>query len=186
MRKISAFDFVTLNGFFQGPKKDISWHRHGTEENKYAMDALKSGSAILFGRLTYELMASYWPTPMAIKNDPIVAEGMNNAEKIVFSRKLKTVKWNNTRLVKSDLVKEIKKLKQQPGKDIVILGSGSIVTQLAEKDLIDEFQIMVDPVVLGSGTALFKGLKQKLDLELTATRTFKSGVVLLCYKPFGT
>jgi dihydrofolate reductase len=183
MRKVTVFNFVTLNGYFEGPKKDISWHRHGAEENAYSIEALKSGNTLLFGRVTYELMASYWQTPMAIKNDPVVAEGMNNAEKIVFSRKLKKVEWNNTRLVKNDVKKEIRKMKQQPGKDMALLGSGNIATQLAEQGLIDEYQIMVDPVVIGNGTPLFKNIKHKLDLKLTSTRIFQSGVVLLCYQP---
>ena len=183
MRKISAFNFITLNGCFQGPKRDISWHKHGTEENEYAIESLQSGNTLLFGRVTYEMMARYWPTPIAIKNDPIVANGMNNADKIVFSRKLKKVEWNNTRLVKNNVVKEMKKMKQMPGKDMTLLGSGSIVTQLANQGLIDEYQIMIDPVVINIGTPLFKDIKNKLDLKLTMTRTFKSGVVLLCYRP---
>jgi dihydrofolate reductase len=183
MRKLFTFNFVTLNGFYKGPKGDISWHRHGAEENEYAAENLKSGNTLLFGRVTYELMASYWPTPIAIKNDPLVAEGMNNADKIVFSRTLKKVEWNNTRLVKDNIEEEIKKMKQQPGKDMTLLGSGSIVTQFAEQGLIDEYQIMVDPVVLGDGTPIFKNIKHKLDLQLTTARTFKSGVVLLCYRP---
>jgi dihydrofolate reductase len=183
MRKLSVFNFVTLNGYFQGPKGDISWHRHGAEENEYAAEGLKSGSVLLFGRVTYEMMASYWPTSNAFKNDPIVADGMNKAEKIVFSRTLKTVEWNNTRLVKGNIGEEIRKMKQLPGKDLTVLGSGSIVTQFAELGLIDEYQIMVDPVVLGEGTPLFRGLKQKLNLKLATTRTFRSGVVLLSYQP---
>ena len=183
MRKIFVFNFVTLNGYFKGPQEDISWHRHGAEENEYAAENLKSGSTLLFGRVTYEMMANYWPTPVALKNDPIVAEGMNNAEKIVFSRTLKKAEWNNTRLVKDNIVEEIKKMKQMHGKDMTLLGSGSIVTQFAEQGLIDEYQIMVDPVILGDGTPIFKGIRHKLDLKLTKTRTFKSGVVLLCYQP---
>jgi dihydrofolate reductase len=183
MRKVTVFNFITLNGYFKGPKGDISWHRHGAEENEYAASNLKSGGTLLFGRLTYEMMANYWPTPIAIKNDPIVAAGMNHADKIVFSRTLKKVEWSNTRLVKDNIVEEIRKMKQQPGKDMTVLGSGSIVAQFAEQDLIDEYQIMVDPVVLGRGTSIFKGIKHKLDLKLTGTRTFKSGVVLLSYQP---
>ncbi len=86
MSKLSTFTFITLNGYFKGPKGDISWHRHGTEENEYAAAGLRSGSILLFGRVTYQLMASYWPNPMALKNDPVVAAGMNTVEKIVFSR----------------------------------------------------------------------------------------------------
>jgi dihydrofolate reductase len=183
MRKLTVFNFVTLNGYYKGPKEDISWHRHGAEENEYAAEGLRSGSTLLFGRVTYEMMASYWPTPAAIKNDPIVAEGMNKADKIVFSRTLKKAEWSNTRLVKDNILEEIKKMKQQPGKDMTLLGSGSIATQLAEHGLIDEYQIMVDPVVLGEGTPIFKGIKHKLDLQLISTRTFKSGVVLLSYQP---
>jgi dihydrofolate reductase len=184
MRKVSVFNFVTLNGYFKGPKGDISWHRHGPEENEYAAESLRSGNTLLFGRVTYEMMASYWPTPVAIKNDPIVAEGMNNADKIVFSRTLKKVEWNNTRLVKDNIVDEIKKMKQMPGKDMTLLGSGSILTQFAEQGLIDEYQLMVDPVVLGEGTPIMNGIKHKLDLELTGIRPFRSGVVLLSYRPF--
>jgi tryptophan-rich sensory protein len=96
MRKLTVFNFVTINGYFKGSKGDISWHRHGAEENEYAAASLKSGNTLLFGRVTYEMMASYWPTPVAIKNDPIVARGMNNADKIVFSRTLKKAEWDNT------------------------------------------------------------------------------------------
>jgi dihydrofolate reductase len=178
----SVHDVVNVISYYKGPKEDISWHRHGAEENEYAAGNLRSGNTLLFGRVTYEMMAGYWPTPVAIRNDPIVAEGMNNAEKIVFSRTLKEIEWNNTRLVKDNIVDEIKKMKQQSGKDMTLLGSGSIVTQFARQGLIDEYQIMVDPVVLGRGTPIFKGIKHKLDLKLTSTRTFKSGVVLLCYQ----
>jgi dihydrofolate reductase len=183
MRKVTVFNFVTINGFFKGPKGDISWHRHGEEENEYAAQSLKSGNTLLFGRVTYEMMAGYWPTPAAIKNDPVIARGMNNADKIVFSGTLKKAQWNNTRLVKKNIVEEIKKMKQMPGKNMTLLGSGSILTQFAEQGLIDEYQIMVDPVVLGDGTPIMKGIKHKLDLKLVGTRTFKSGVVLLSYQP---
>ena len=183
MRHLNAFTFVTLNGFFAGPKGDISWHRHGAEENQYAAEGLKSEGLLLFGRVTYDLMASYWPTPMAMKDDPLVAEGMNKAEKIVFSRTLKEAAWNNTRVVAGDIAEEIRRLKRTPGKDMVLLGSGSILAQFAEQGLIDEFLVMVDPVALGAGTPLFKGIKHKLDLTLTASRTFESGVVLLSYRP---
>jgi dihydrofolate reductase len=183
MRKVSVFNFVTLNGYFEGAKGDISWHRHGEEENQYAQEWLKVGNTLLFGRLTYEMMVSYWSTPIAKENDPVMAEGMNKANKVVFSRTLKEAGWSNTRLVKDDVVEVISKLKQLPGKDMTVLGSGSIISQLAQAGLIDEYQIMVDPVVLGEGTTIFKGIKNKLDLKLTSTKAFKSGVVLLCYEP---
>jgi dihydrofolate reductase len=184
MRKLTVFNFTTLNGFFKGADGDVSWHKHGAEENEYAAANLKpGGNTLLFGRVTYEMMAGYWPTSEALKNDPAVAGGMNNAEKIVFSRTLKKAEWNNSTLVKGDLKDEIKKLKQTRGKDMTVLGSGSIVTQLAELNLVDEYQIMIDPVVLGSGTPIFNKINHSLDLKLTQTKIFKSGVILLCYKP---
>ena len=183
MAKLSVFNFTTLNGYYAGPNGDISWHVHGGEENKYAEEGANSESILLFGRVTYQMMASYWPTPMAAKDNPAVAEGMNKSEKIVFSRTLKQADWANTRIVKDNMIDEVKKLKRKRGADLTILGSASIVTQLAEAGLIDTYQIMVDPVALGSGAPLFKGMKEKLDLKLTSSRVFKSGVVLLVYEP---
>jgi dihydrofolate reductase len=183
MRRLSVFNFVTLNGFYKGPEGDISWHRHGEEESAFSVEGLRSGNMLLFGRVTYEMMAGFWPTPEAYKSAPAVAEGMNNAEKIVFSRTLKKAAWKNTTLVNGEIVEAVKKLKQSPGKDMTILGSGSIVSQFADQDLIDDFQIMVDPVAIGDGTPIFKDIRHKLDLRLTGTRTFKSGVVLLSYQP---
>ena len=137
----------------------------------------------MFGRITYELMTSYWPTPYAMKNDPIVAERMNNLPKVVFSRTLDKASWNNTKLVKGDMAAEIRKMKKEPGENMVIFGSGSIVSQLAQEGLIDEFQIVVNPVALGKGRTMFDGIKEKLTLKLTKTRTFGNGNVLLCYEP---
>jgi len=182
MRKINVFNFISLNGFFKGPNGDLSWHKHGFEEGEYATKGLQQENILLFGRVTYEMMASYWPTPTAALNSPQMAEGMNRAEKIVFSTTLKKAEWHNTSIISKDAVDEIKKLKQTPGKDMTILGSGSIVTQFAEHGLIDTYQIMVDPIALGEGTPIFNGLKHPLNLMLIDTTTFKSGVVLLSYK----
>jgi dihydrofolate reductase len=183
MRKLSSFTFITLNSCYRGPNEDISWHNHGPEESEYAVESLKAGNILLFGRVTYEMMAGFWPSADAMKNAPVMAAGMNSAEKIVFSKTLTKASWNNTRVVRGDLVAEIKKLKGTPGKDMTILGSGSIVTQFAEAGLVDEFQVMVDPVVIPGGTPLFNGIGKTLRLELVATRVFKSGVVLMRYRP---
>jgi dihydrofolate reductase len=183
MRKLSVFNFMTLNGYFKGPNEDISWHRHGAEESQFAAEGAASESILLFGRKTYEMMASYWPTPDALKNSPEVAEGMNKSEKIVFSKTLKKAEWKNTKIINENILEEIRNIKQTPGKDMTVLGSGSIITQFADAGLIDEYQLMVDPVALGEGTPVFKGLMKKLDLKLTHSKVFKSGVVLLSYQP---
>ena len=183
MRKLIVFNLMTLDGYFAGQDGDISWHNVDEEFNKYAIEKVKAGNTLLFGRVTYELMAGYWPTPEAIKNDPIVAERMNNLPKIVFSRTLDQVHWNNTRLVKGDMLSEIRKMKQESGNDMTILGSGSIVSQLAPQGLIDEFQVMLNPVVLGKGKTMFQGIQDKLALRLTKTRVFYNGNVLLHYEP---
>jgi len=183
MRKLFVFNMVTLNGYFEGPNKEIDWHNVDAEFNEYAIDMLNSVDMLLFGRVTFELMASYWPTPDAIKNDPIVAEKMNTLSKIVFSKTLDEVAWQNTKLVRDNIEEETNNMKKQPGKDMVLLGSGSIMSEFAQRGLIDEYRIMVNPVVLGNGKPLFTGIKDRLNLKLTNTRIFKSGNVLLYYRP---
>ena len=186
MRRLVVFNNVTLDGYFAGPNGDFSWAKIDTndaEYNAFVAENASAGGPLLFGRITYELMASYWPTPFAISKLPIVAQGMNNALKVVFSRTLDKASWNNTKLVKSDMAEEIRKMKKEPGKDMAILGSGSIVSQLAQEGLIDEYQIMLNPVVLGNGKTMFDGIKKKLTLKLTKTRTFGNGNVLLWYEP---
>ena len=183
MRKLAVFNLVTVDGYFSGRDGDISWHNVDEEFHELAEKASDFGNTLLFGRVTYELMAGYWPTQETIKNDPVVASGMNKAEKVVFSRTLEKVDWNNTRLVKGDLLAEVRKLKRHPGKDLTVLGSGSIVSQLAQEGLIDEYQILLNPVVIGKGKTMFEGVKKKINLRLTKTRIFKNGNILLCYEP---
>jgi dihydrofolate reductase len=182
MRKLIVFNLVTLDGYFAGQGGDISWHNVDEEFQELAEMASNSGNTLLFGRVTYELMVSYWPTSEAIKNDPIVAQGMNKAEKIVFSRTLITADWNNTRLVKDNMLTEIRKLKQESGKDLTVLGSGSIVSQLAQDRLIDEYHILLNPIVIGKGKNMFEGVKDRFSLKLTKTRVFGNGNVLLNYE----
>lgn len=183
MRKLFVFNLVTLDGYFEGPNRDISWHNVDAEFNEYAIDMLNSVDTLLFGRVTYDLMAGFWPTPDAIKNDPIVAGKMNSLSKIVFSKTLEKAEWNNTRLVKSNIEEEIKKMKNQAGMGIALLGSGSIMSELAQCGLIDEYRIMVNPIILGNGNPLFKGIKDRIKLKLEKTRSFRNGNVLLYYQP---
>jgi dihydrofolate reductase len=184
MQKLIVFNHVTLDGYFVGANGDFSWAHAGNDDPEYAAfvaENASGGGMLLFGRVTYELMASYWPTPMADQHDPAVAAGMNSMSKVVFSRTLDRAAWNNTRLVKGDMVQEIRKMKNEPGSGMAILGSGSIVAQLAPERLIDEYQMMVDPMALGKGRTMFDGIQEKLTLKMTKTRTFKNGKVFLCY-----
>ena len=186
MRKLVSFTQVTLDGYFTGRQGDISWAHEGQQDaewNAFVAENASGGGQLLFGRMTYDLMVSYWPTPAAREHDPVVADGMNNLPKVVFSRTLDKASWSNTRLVKGDLAAEVRKMKQEPGEDMAILGSGSIVSQLAQAGLIDEYQIVIKPVVLGEGRTMFDGVKEKLTLKLTKTRAFTNGNVLLCYEP---
>lgn len=183
MRKLGVFNFITANGFYKGDQEDISWHRHGQEESEYAAEGAQSESVLLLGRKTYDMMASFWPTEAALQQMPEVADGMNKSKKFVFSRTMTSASWVNTTVVNQDIVKFISNLKNSEGNDLMILGSGSIVSQLSEARLIDEYQLMVDPVALGSGTPLFQGLTNKLDFKLMNSKVFRSGVVLLVYKP---
>jgi dihydrofolate reductase len=183
MRKIHVFDTISLDGYFTDEKNDMSWaHKRDEEWNAYSSSNARGEAELLFGRVTYEMMAAFWPTPQAAQMLPQVAESMNRMKKHVVSRTLKEVKWQGTTLLKGDLVAETKQLKEQQGPDLLILGSGSIVSQLTEARLIDSYQIVVSPIVLGRGRALFETVTEKLPLQLTETRSFKNGNVVLMYK----
>jgi dihydrofolate reductase len=181
---VSVFNHVSLDGYFTDQNGDMSWAHRGDdpEWNAFAAENAKGEGVMLFGRVTYEMMASYWPTPAALEQYPIVAERMNNGPKVVFSRTLDKATWKNTKLVKSDPAGEVRKMKKAPGGDMVIMGSGTIVSQLAQAGLIDEYQIVVDPIVLGQGRTLFEGVKNKVNLKRTKSRAFGNGNVFVCYE----
>lgn len=182
MRNVWLFNMVSLDGFFEGPNHDINWHNVDDEFNEFAIAQLHEIGTLVFGRVTYQLMASYWPTREALESDPIVARLMNSTPKIVFSRTLKTVEWENTRLAR-DAVQEITSLKQQDGKDIAIFGSANLAAGLIRLGLLDEFRIIVNPVLLGQGTPLFQEIDDSPGLTLVRTKTFRNGNVLLVYQP---
>jgi dihydrofolate reductase len=186
MRKLIVFNHVSLDGYFVDANGQFSWARNGTDDEEYSAFVAANASSegeLLFGRVTYQMMASYWPTAIANERDPVVAAGMNRSPKVVFSRTLGEALWSNTRLVKSDMATEIRKMKDEPGPGMVILGSGSIVSQLAAEGLIDEYQMMMDPVALGQGRTMFQGIRDQLRLRLTKTRTFQDGKVFMCLEP---
>jgi dihydrofolate reductase len=187
MPRLVVFNQVSLDGYFAGENGDLSWaHTRNSQDAEwkaFVADNAKAGGVLVFGRITYEMMAKYWPTPAALQNDPVVAERMNTLPKVMFSRTLDQASWNHTKLLKGDPATELRKLKQTPGQDMAIMGSGSIVSQLAPEGLIDEYQLVVIPVVLGNGRTLFEGVREMLTMRPIKTRTFGNGNVLLCYEP---
>ncbi len=183
MSKLILFNLMTLDGFVAGPNGEIDWHNVDDEFNAFAIEQLGSAGGLIFGRVTYELMAGYWPTPAATTDDPVVAGKMNELPKIVFSRTLDRVDWSNSRLVTQDAVAEATHLRSQPGKDLFIFGSANLAATFARAGLIDEYRIMISPVVLGRGQPLFQGVVQPQKLRLLRTRSFENGNVLLYYAP---
>ena len=181
MRRLIMWNMITLDGFFEGPKAwEIDWHEYvwGEELERISVEQSKSADMLLFGRVTYQGMAAYWSSA-----EGEIADFMNNVPKLVFSRTLDTAEWSNTRLVKTDAEHEVAKLKLQPGKDMLIFGSGNLSSTLIQHGLIDEFRLGVNPLILGNGTLLFKPTPHRLRLRLLEARPLKSGCVILRYEP---
>jgi dihydrofolate reductase len=186
MRTLVAFENITLDGCFADANGDIGWaHRESRDPDydAFVADNAKGGGVVLLGRVTYELMAGWWPTEQAKQMDPVVADQMNTLRKVVFSRTLREPTWSNTTLVNGDIAATVRRMKQEPGPDMVILGSGSIVTQLAREGLIDEYQLVINPIILGGGKPLCEGVGAQLNLALKTSRTFANGNVFLSYAP---
>jgi dihydrofolate reductase len=185
MRKLIVSNLVSLDGFMAGPAGEIDWFAGlaDKEFEEYAVRLLESSDTLLFGRVTYQLMAGYWPTASAAQDDPRIIAAMNDLRKIVFSRTLDKVEWKNSRLVEGDAAGEVARLKAQPGKHLVIYGSGGLVSELSPQGLIDDYRIFVAPLALGSGLPLFRGLSRRLGLRLVETKSFRAGMVLLRYEP---
>jgi dihydrofolate reductase len=189
MRKIIVSEFVTLDGVMEGPGGADKFEHAGwsmpyfnEEIGKFKFDELFASDALLLGRVTYQAFAKDWPS----MTDEGLIEGfagrMNSLPKYVVSTTLQEVAWNNSRLIKGNIAEEVSKLKHEVGQDILIAGSGELVYLLQQHDLIDEYRIMVHPVVLGSGKRLFRDGSDTTVLRLVETRTFSSGVVVLSYQ----
>ena len=188
MARIVVFNHISLDGYFVDREGGMQWAhsrigKDDAEWNSFVTENAKGKAVLMFGRKTYDMMASYWPTPMALQSAHDVAEKMNNAPKVVFSKTMDKASWQNTRLVKGDLISEVRKMKQAPGEDMVIFGSGTIVAQLVHAGLVDEYQFALNPIALGQGRTLFEGIKDNLSLKLTKTRPFNNGNVMLWYVP---
>jgi dihydrofolate reductase len=185
MRKIGVFNSITLDGYFTDRHGDMSWAhaQQDAEWNEFIAGNAGGDAAFLFGRITYEMMASFWPTPQAREMAPEVAEAMNARQKLVFSRTMTRASWNNTRLLKGDTIGEVQKLKQETGPGLMIFGSGTLVAPLARAGLIDEYTMVIHPLALGAGRTMFEGMEAKLSLRVTKSRVFKSGQVVVWYEP---
>jgi dihydrofolate reductase len=182
MRKIFLFMNVSLDGYFEGPGHDISGFK--TDFEAFSSEQSQEIDTLLFGRKTYEMM-KFWSTPQAEETAPEIAKFMNEKLKIVASHGPFEPGWNNVRVIGGDVVGAVRKLKEQSGKNMIMFGSNTLCVSLMQERLVDEFQIVANPVVFGEGTSLFKGLSKKADLTLTETRLFKSGAILLTYHPAG-
>ena len=194
-RRVVATTFVTLDGYMVGPDEDMSWviasfDRDMAED--IAQDMSSEPDVFVFGRVTYEIFAAYWPSAVAYdggdelapaegKEDPRIIRALNDVPKLVFSTTLRSAEWNNTRIVDDGLEDEIRRLKQQPGKAINIQGSASIVQALARADLIDEYHLYAHPVLLGDGKRLFAGAIARQDLELARIKPYANGVLGMTY-----
>ena len=189
MSKVLVFNSISLDGYFVDASGSMRWAYTpvvDTEWNSFVESNASGGGILVFGRVTFDLMASYWPTPTAEKANPVVAKRMTEHRKLVFSRSLKESAWKNTRIVNSDPAEEVRRLKDAPGNDMAVLGSGSIVAQLCRAGLVDEYQFVLVPIVLGGGRTMFDGIKEKVPLERVSSRTFQNGNVVLSYKPAAT
>lgn len=185
MRKVALFMHLSLDGFAGGPNGELDFLTYNKELEQYADEVVKTVGSPVYGRTTYQLMESYWPTvlrkPNADKHALEHAQWVENVPKIVFSKTLNEATWNNTRLIKDNIAEEVTKLKQQPGKDLVIFGSPGLAATFMKLDLIDEYKLTVHPVIIGNGISVFKNNLAKSNLKLLETQTMKSGVVTLHY-----
>src|SRR5580704_10490950 len=177
-----SFMITSADGYHADPSQALGWQTIDEEFSQFALAQLREAGTLVFGRVTYEGMAAFWPTPAGEQSDPEVAKAMNTTPKIVISRTLPQATWAGAQIISSHAEQELARLKEQPGKDIVIPGSSTLTAGLLQTGLLDELRIMVNPVILGQGRSLFTGAG-RTSLKLQKTRQFTSGNVLLYYQP---
>ena len=184
MKKLFSFMVTTLDGYHTGPNGEFDWPNVDEEFHGFSIRQMNDIDTLLFGRVTYEHMAQFWPSPEALETLPATAGRMNSVHKVVFSSTLKEATWENSELVTTDPVAKIDELKQRPGDgDLALFGSSTFTASLLGAGVVDEVRVMVNPILLGSGVSLFTGLTDRVELHLARTITFRSGNVLLCYTP---
>jgi dihydrofolate reductase len=175
---LQVFESVSVDGYFTDARGDLSWAHAGVEDpefDEWVGDNASGGGALLLGRVTYQMMEAFWPTPAAEKQMPRVAKGMNAARKYVASRTLKPT-WTNSLRLEGELVQAVKMLKR--GEDLTVLGSGNVAAQLGEAGVVDRYQFVIVPIALGGGRTVFTAIRK---LRLVEHRAFRSGKVVLTY-----
>ena len=182
MREIFAFLMVTADGYHATTDSELFWHNIDAEFQEFALAQLDQADTLLFGRVTYQGMAEFWSSPDAFEADPAMTERMNRYPKVVVSRTLAAADWTPSTLIRADAGAQLARLKEEPGKDIALLGSSALAASLLGAGLIDELRLMVNPVVLGGGQPVLTGTERK-NLQLLRVRQFGSGNVLLTYRP---
>jgi dihydrofolate reductase len=181
VRRLISFIGISLDGYYRGPNGEFDFANVDQEFYDFSNRQDAYIDTLMFGRETYELMAAYWPT--ATEDDPEVIEFMNSVQKVVVSTTLERADWTNTTLVSDNLAAKVKELKERPGKEVAMFGSVRLTASLLELGLVDELRVMVFPILLGNGDSLFSTLNGRVPLELWNTTTFRSGNVLLVYRP---
>lgn len=181
MKKVICQLSVSLDGFFEGPEHQLDWHLVDEEFNAYAIETLRASRTLIMGRHTYELMAGYWPT--AEGNHPVVKDLMNQTPKLVFSRTLKAVDWQQSTLAVGSPAEETARLKRGRGGGLLWVGGSSLAAAFLEQGLLDELRLIVTPVLLGKGRTVLDAITRRHSLKLLSARSFKSGSVILAYQP---
>ena len=181
LRKLVVSEWVTLDGVFDADSMKEWFEPYESQDRQeYIKENVLTSDAFLVGRVTYEMLASYWPNQK--NNFAGIADRLNSAPKYVVSSTLKKAEWNNSTIIKENLLEEITKLKQQPGQDILVFGSATLVQTLMEADLVDEYRFLVHPIIMGSGKRFFRDEMVATKLKLVKTKTLNSGVILDCYQ----
>jgi len=188
MRRLIVDSIISLDGYFTGPKNEIDWFEFEDEEHAWSREILQRVDTMVYGRVTYEEFRQFFPTPEASASgfDQYIVRRLNELPKVVFSKSLEDAPWKPSTIVRENPIETIPKLKNEPGKDMVVVGSGSLVATLAREDLIDEYRIRIRPIILGSGRLLFEDHDHRHPLKFISVRSFKNGVIGLHYQPLRT
>ncbi|HMI08644.1 MAG TPA: dihydrofolate reductase family protein [Flavobacterium sp.] len=183
MKKLILFNMVTADGYFEDSNGSVDWHHADAEFNEFAIRQLNENGPLLFGRKTFAMMQDYWTSVAAFENNPVVAAIMRDKFKLVVSETIDNSTWENTAFIGNDLFESVIRLKQQSDKDILMFGSATLAFSFRELGLIDEYRILVNPILIGCGKPLFRQSDERLPMKLVHVQQFDSGNILLNYEP---